>query len=159
MPQYVKPLGRGCRPRHQWHPCGLCYGCGLWKPGTYMRKRFNFYRRVKKTRSCWLWIGELNNRGYGQYGEGKKAHRVAWLLDGGELPPGMELDHKCRVKRCVRPDHLELVTHQENRRRATLKYCKRDHRQTKRNRYTYSNGRSRCLPCLREARLHTRTQR
>lgn len=36
----------------------------------------------------------------------------------GPLPPGLELDHLCRNKSCVRPDHLEAVTHRENMRRA-----------------------------------------
>jgi HNH endonuclease len=67
---------------------------------------------------CWLWTGALVD-GYGAiYGalEGgtKKAHRVTYELSVGPIPPGLQLDHLCRVRHCVRPSHLEPVTQREN---------------------------------------------
>lgn len=70
---------------------------------------------------CWLWMGALTAaapNGYGRFmrGDGTTttAHRVSfeWLV--GEIPEGLELDHLCRVRRCVNPQHLEPVTHREN---------------------------------------------
>ncbi len=70
---------------------------------------------------CWLWLGAINRNGYGRFSNGAHgmlmAHRVSLLLVGRERPDGMEVDHKCRVRCCVNPDHLEYVTHAENLRR------------------------------------------
>ena len=46
------------------------------------------------------------------------AHRYVYLTSGHEIPEGLELDHLCRNRRCVNPDHLEPVTKSENMRRA-----------------------------------------
>lgn len=62
---------------------------------------------------CWEWTASLLTGGYGQY-RSRCAHRVAWELLVGPIPPGMELDHLCRNRRCVNPDHLEPVTHLVN---------------------------------------------
>lgn len=69
---------------------------------------------------CWLWLGAVNADGYGVgslHGEAMLAHRAAWKLDGRTLTPGLEIDHLCKVHPCVRPSHLEEVTHEENVRR------------------------------------------
>lgn len=80
-----------------------------------------FWHRVEKTDGCWNWTGPLNEKGYGILAdEGKhtvRAHRFAFELLVGPIPEGLHLDHKCKNKRCVRPDHLEPVTLQENTRR------------------------------------------
>lgn len=69
---------------------------------------------------CWIWQGALNDRGYalgGGNGLGRLAHRVIWEREHGLVPEGFELDHLCRVRCCVNPEHLEVVTHAENMRR------------------------------------------
>jgi len=66
---------------------------------------------------CWIWTGSLNGKGYGQmYWRGRvwAAHRVSYALLGGPLMDGLELDHLCRNRPCVNPDHLEQVTHRVN---------------------------------------------
>lgn len=69
---------------------------------------------------CMLWLGATNSRGYGQlYVRGMRAqyaHRIAYQLGVGSLPRGgrVVIDHLCRVRPCVAPDHLELVTQREN---------------------------------------------
>ncbi len=71
---------------------------------------------------CWLWRGSLNNKGYGWFrwnGRTQLAHRASFILHGGVIPEGMELDHLCRTPHCVRPDHLEPVSHRENMHRGT----------------------------------------
>lgn len=71
---------------------------------------------------CWLWTGNLSSQGYGRAPSGQRgkhlfAHRVMYEAHVGRIPQGMELDHLCRVRACVNPDHLEPVTHAENVRR------------------------------------------
>lgn len=66
---------------------------------------------------CWLWTGALNSRGYsciGVDGKSQLAHRVSYELHVGPIPEGLQIDHLCRVKRCINPEHLEPVTAQEN---------------------------------------------
>lgn len=85
-----------------------------------------FWSKVDKSGDCWLWTAALNNEGYGVFfvtvAKGKYAtrlaHRIALELSGIEVPEGLEPDHLCRTSNCVRPDHLELVTHQVNMVRA-----------------------------------------
>src|SRR5688500_4996363 len=79
-----------------------------------------FWAKVDKTSTCWLWTGARHPLGYGHVRYGNRtsaAHRVAWELINGPIPEGLTLDHLCRVPACVRPDHLEPVTHRENVRR------------------------------------------
>lgn len=67
---------------------------------------------------CWLWTRALKGAGYAQVGYGNRrsvsAHILAWKFRHGPVPEGMELDHLCRVRSCINPDHLEPVTHREN---------------------------------------------
>ncbi len=79
-----------------------------------------FWRKVDKTPACWLWTDTPNHDGYGRFKADRKimAHRFAYEEANGPVPEGLELDHLCRNRLCVRPDHLEAVTHTENVRRA-----------------------------------------
>lgn len=84
---------------------------------------------------CWLWRGARNHKGYGIVAtvrsDGTKttvaAHRVSYLMYIGEIPAGYEVDHLCRVRLCVNPLHLELVTPDENKRRAWVHRRERAH--------------------------------
>jgi len=72
-------------------------------------------------KGCWIWQGADHATGYGQIkwnGKSTVAHRVVYELVNGEIPKGLFLDHKCSVKKCVNPDHLEPVNHKENIQRA-----------------------------------------
>lgn len=88
-----------------------------------------FWSRVDKTETCWLWTGALDRDGYGELfsipGRGRvRPHRLSYEWARGEIPPGMVTDHLCRVRNCVNPDHLEIVTPSENTRRANkLRYA------------------------------------
>jgi hypothetical protein len=70
---------------------------------------------------CWLWTGHGRGKfGYGGIKIGSRghyAHRVVYELLVGPVPKGLELDHLCRVPRCVNPAHLEPVTRRENQMR------------------------------------------
>jgi len=75
------------------------------------------FNKVKFTDNCWEWTGCKDSGGYGQVGikgKMKPAHVISYNYFKGSIPKGLELDHLCRNKACVNPDHLEPVTHQEN---------------------------------------------
>lgn len=82
--------------------------------------RFSEKYVLDEEAGCWLWTGAIDLVGYGRIGEGGHngrtllAHRVAYEHAVGPIPDGLTLDHLCRVRHCVNPDHLEAVTMGEN---------------------------------------------
>ena len=77
---------------------------------------------------CWHWTGARQSDGYGSFqrsGQTRLAHRAMYELFVGDIPEGLELDHLCRDRGCVRPDHLEPVAHLENVRRGALRLVRR----------------------------------
>ena len=105
---------------------------------------------------CWLWTGGQNGVGYGMFWCGGRkvlAHRFAYELLVGPIPPGLQIDHLCRVRCCVRHGHLEPVTHQENALRgdAGLNHrsktnCPQGHPYDAENTYLW-RGQRRCRAC------------
>ena len=82
-----------------------------------------FWAKVKNHGDCMLWTASLTKDGYGRFrahGRLWLAHAFVWRLAHGEAGPGLELDHLCRNRSCVRVDHLEPVTHAVNVRRGRL---------------------------------------
>lgn len=110
---------------------------------------------------CWLWTGSGNGKGYGQVhwsGGNYRAHRLVYEMLRGPIPEGSHIDHLCRVRCCVNPDHLEPVTHQENVRRGsrtTMTHCLRGHPLSGRNVHIRPNGNRQCLECRRVTRRKT----
>jgi hypothetical protein len=152
-----------------------------------------FWEKVDKSGDCWLWTAAIMANGYGVFGVWREdlgrfsntlAHRWAYTSLVGPIPAGMEIDHLCRRRNCIRVDHLEIVTHAQNQRRMSeaVTHCRKaGHEYTPENTYVNASGSRACLTCKRAAtekwdrenadhknaqrrarnatRLHTRAQR
>lgn len=118
---------------------------------------------------CWVWMRSLNPKGYPQMSFGGRVrvlHRLVYQTLRGPIPVGLQLDHKCRVRSCVNPDHLEPVTGKENVARGLVSghtwsggghnarktNCPKGHPYNDANTYIV-NGRRQCRQCGREAAL------
>jgi hypothetical protein len=124
-----------------------------------MIKQFEDYVIPEPNSGCFLWIGRLSSCGYGQkmhYGKSLLAHRLAYELERGGIPNGLEVDHLCRVRSCVNTRHMEIVTHKENTLRGNAptainsrkQFCPRCS-----GPYTKDNRQKRlCLTCRRNSR-------
>lgn len=88
------------------------------RPFTAEQRRVAFMAKVEPEplSGCWLWAAAMFPNGYGAFGAGHEryAHRYSWFIFRGEIPAGLEIDHLCRIRSCVNPDHLRVVTHREN---------------------------------------------
>jgi hypothetical protein len=113
-----------------------------------------FLEKVNMTGSCWLWKAHLTDDGYGwfRWWGGTKAHRFSYEKFKGKIPDGLVIDHICRVRHCVNPAHLQLLTNKQNvllgigspALNARKTHCKRGHELIGNN--FEIRGRSRC--CL-----------
>ena len=118
---------------------------------------------------CWFWTGSSDPGGYGCVrfaGKVWRAHRLAFLLAEGYLPPrpsyhhkthgkALSLDHLCRCRACVNPDHLAVVTKEENVRRgeshqSAKTHCPQGHEYAGENLYLHPSGQRVCRECQRE---------
>lgn len=89
---------------------------------TEQGREDHFLAKVVKTKDCWVYVGRAY-QGYGVYedpADGRRgyAHRWSYERFVAPIPDGLVIDHLCNVKRCVRPDHLEVVEIAENTRRS-----------------------------------------
>ena len=119
------------------HPTKPCLNCGTTKDARskYCRAcwfklvrtiplEIRFWKKVKKTKKCWLWIGSTYKYGYGNFFiKWRKpplshildgAHRVSWKIHFGKIPRNLCVLHKCDNPPCVRPSHLWLGTKKDN---------------------------------------------
>ena len=130
-----------------------------------VRERFDSNWTPEPNTGCWLWTGSANKAGYGHTkhnGTTWVAHRLGWTLYRGPIPEGMFIDHMCRQKGCVNPDHLRLVTPRINAienndgitaLNARKTHCKRGHALDEANTGTTHTGTRQCRTCCREKSL------
>lgn len=108
----------------------------------------------KSESGCWLWTRAKKENGYGVVWDGSRTryvHRVSYELFVGPIPDGLTIDHLCRVRSCLNPQHLEPVTAGENTLRgdspaavnARKTHCPRGHAFDHLN----VDGQRRCYQC------------
>ena len=138
----------------RWRKTGDPQGEVVWHQGETTADRL--MKKVEWAGDCWHWRGHIASNGYGKGSDGW-AHRLVYEALVGPVPDGLELDHLCRVRRCVNPDHLQPVTRKVNLNRSALvgknshprSECKRGHPRTPENVYVYPSGQRDCRPCQR----------
>jgi hypothetical protein len=113
-----------------------------------------FMSKVLKTDYCWIYTGRTDN-GYGRFwymGKGVLAHRWIYENSVSSIPEKMQIDHICRNRSCVRIDHLEVVSNNEQQKRKSIAqtHCKHGHEYTKENTYIYKNKRN-CIKCRKNS--------
>jgi hypothetical protein len=136
--------GRNCRPRDG---------------NMSLLERFEQKVQHVPESGCWLWSGYTCEKGYGIFwfdGGPKKAHRVSYEIYRDGVPADMVIDHLCRERSCVNPDHLRIVTAKENTHAAgSLAPAKRNADKTHcpkcGGEYSFNNrGQRICRACLRK---------
>jgi HNH endonuclease len=127
------------------------------------RDKARLQRKFTITDGCWEWVGSFDGKGYGKFflaGKSYRAHRVTYEFYVGPIPDGLVIDHLCRNKRCVNPEHMEPVTQVENAKRGMYtEFCKAGLHslEDERNLLASKNGRRRCKHCC-AARQRARYQ-
>lgn len=141
---------------------------------TPLADRFDAGYQLDRQTGCWNWMRSTKGpNGYGQIGEGGHdcrillAHRVSYEIHKGPIPKHLEIDHLCRNRGCVNPEHLEAVTRRTNllrgdtitARRAAQTHCLRGHEFTAENTYRSTRGTRECRSCKLERMRKRRVAR
>ena len=121
--------------------------------------RFTDNYIVNDETGCWEWQGRLDRWGYGHFSfKGSNlAHRFSYWVFKHPIPDGLTIDHLCRVKHCVNPDHMEAVTTRENTLRsdgpsarfARRTHCQNGHEFTPENTRYETPTHRKCRACQR----------
>ena len=118
-------------------------------------------KMVESPTGCWLWTASKDGNGYGLFsgrpgGASIRAHIWSYEYHVGPVPDGLQLDHLCRKRACVNPEHLDPVTSRVNSLRGDTVYaanaakthCKRGHEFTPENTHITTQGSRSCKTCM-----------
>lgn len=118
---------------------------------------------------CWIFDGAINEHGYGilfDNGKHVRAHRLTYEALVGPIADGSVLDHLCRVRRCVNPQHLEPVTNRENILRGEGAAARNNRKTVCVNGHSLENAHLQqgqfervCVPCRRERTARYRARK
>jgi hypothetical protein len=137
----------------------------------------SFWSKVslESNTGCWVWNASTTVTGYGNYWDRKLkklqlAHRYAYRVLVGTIPEGMTVDHLCKTRRCVNPEHFEIVsrgentirgggTHKAAKLRSQKQRCKHGHPFDEDNTYVNPQGKRECRTCNRHRNKKSRLRR
>jgi|SRR5215469_2704963 len=125
--------------------------------------RFDMRYIPEPNSGCWIWLGGVNKAtGYAEFYISKErkvlGHRFSYEWNVGPISPELQVDHKCRVRCCVNPDHLQLVSCRENillgetlaAANAAKTHCPKGHEYSAQNVMITIDGYRRCRECSRQ---------
>lgn len=137
-------------------------------PKSPLSTEERFWAKVQKTDGCWAWVGARSDTGYGSFQVNAHRvgpHRFSYELLVGPIPKGLTIDHLCRNRLCVNPNHLEVTTMRDNTLRgnsitaqaARKTHCPAGHPYDLFNTYQDRDGRH-CRACHRERERNRRAR-
>lgn len=134
-----------------------------------------FWEKVDKTPGhgtsgdCWQWISTIDKYGYGQIKSNgtKLASRIVWMPSFGPIPEELVVDHLCRNRACVNPNHLRLITNKDNllcgvglaAQNAKKTHCPKGHEYSGYNLHISPSGRRVCRRCEADRMIRVRRRR
>jgi hypothetical protein len=153
---------RGMCSRHynNWYRNGNPITHRVSLAGVAPEVRFHKHAMPEPNSGCWLWVGPINYAGYAVMevnGRQVRGARFAFEMFKGKIPDGLTIDHLCRVRCCVNPDHLEAVPIRVNilrgenppAKNGRKTHCNQGHPLSGENLYIAPSGKRFCRICRR----------